>query len=110
MIALARPEHERWLEEQFADEGKFARLSVMTVAEITSDWDAPPGLTNRNVPTALRTAGFERGPEVKLDGKPVVFWIRRGALIAKDEPKTLKDRYAKERSEGAGEAARSSGR
>jgi Family of unknown function (DUF5906)/RepB DNA-primase from phage plasmid len=118
MIDLARPEHERWLEEQFAEDGdagggKFARFSIVTVAEIKGDWDAPHGLTSRNIPAALRAAGFKPGPSVKLDGKnSTPTWLRGRALLAKDSPKILKETYTKERREaavgghGAGEAAR----
>jgi len=106
MIDLARPEHERWLEEQFADGGKFAGFSVVTVGEITGDWDAPHGLTCRNVPAALRAAGFQAGPEIKLNGRAAVVWLRRGAIAAKSSPETLRKRYAEEREAGGDEAAR----
>jgi len=106
MIDLARPEHERWLEEQFAEGGAFAGISIMTVAEITSDWDAPHGLTSNNVRTALRAAGFQAGPEIKLNGRATVVWLRRGAIAAKDSLETLRKRYKEERETAGGETAR----
>ena len=94
MIDLARPEHERWLEEQFAEGGAFAGFSIMTTAEITSDRDAPHGLTSNNVRTALRAAGFQAGPEIKLKGRATAVWLRKGAIAAKGSPETLRKRYA----------------
>jgi Family of unknown function (DUF5906) len=107
MINLARPEHERWLDEQFAEEGKFAWRTIMTVAEIKEDWDAPHGLNGRNVPAALQKVGFERGPEVKLDGKAVQMWLRGRPLLAKDSPKTLKEMLTTERAKTAADTAAS---
>jgi Family of unknown function (DUF5906) len=108
MIDLARPEHERWLEEQFGEGGAFASRTILTVAEITGGiWDAPHGLNSKNVSTALQTAGFERGPQVKLDGKGVTVWLRGRTLLAKDSPKTLKEMLTKERAETAADTAAS---
>jgi hypothetical protein len=106
MIDLARPEHERWLDQQFAEGGAFAAFSIMTVAEITGDWDAPHGLTSNNVRATMRAAGFQVGPEIKLNGKPTVVWLRRGAIAAKDSPETLRKRHAEERETRGGETAR----
>jgi hypothetical protein len=78
MLDASQPAPVRWIRELFAENGKFASRTVVTIGEFLDDFSLgpPQGLNAKYAARALKAEGFKQGPRIKIGGDARQLWLR----------------------------------